>query len=194
MSPPVFTNASGDGPSRSCSSRPACLSQAGLFAYFVAFRFGLTFLLGIGRDINIAPVVSITEYFDLFVNVTLGIGLVFEMPVLIFFLVLLRMVTPSFLVRNARYAVLIIVILAAIVTPTPDVVNLMLFSVPMCFLYFVGAFAGYLLVLHRENRRFPWLALLALLLALAGIVAGGVYLLISRYGYHLERTWPFLTK
>ena len=44
----------------------------GLFAYFVAFRFGLTFLLGIGRDIHIQPMVSVTEYFDLFVNVMLG--------------------------------------------------------------------------------------------------------------------------
>lgn len=166
----------------------------GLFAYFVAFRFGLTFLLGIGRDINIAPVVSITEYFDLFVNVTLGIGLVFELPVLIFFLVLLRIVTPGFLVRNSRYAVLIIVILAAIVTPTPDVVNLMLFSVPMCLLYFVGAFAGYLLMLHRENKRFPWLALSIIILVIAGAAAGAIYLAVTWYGYHLEQAWPFLTR
>ncbi|MBA3916553.1 MAG: twin-arginine translocase subunit TatC, partial [Acidobacteriales bacterium] len=46
----------------------------GLFAYYVAFRFGLTFLLGIGRDVNVTPLVSINEYFDLFVNVTLGIA------------------------------------------------------------------------------------------------------------------------
>ena len=56
---------------------------------------------GIGRDINIQPVVSVTEYFDLFVNVTLGIGLVFELPVLIFFLTLLRLVTPGFLIRHS---------------------------------------------------------------------------------------------
>ncbi|MCW5981634.1 MAG: twin-arginine translocase subunit TatC [Bryobacteraceae bacterium] len=166
----------------------------GLFAYFVAFRFGLTFLLGIGRDINIAPVVSITEYFDLFVNVTLGIGLVFEMPVLIFFLVLLRIVTPSFLLRNARYAVLVIVILAAIITPTPDVVNLMLFSVPMCLLYFVGAFAGYVLTLHRENRRFPWRLILLILLALAAALGVALYLAITRYGYHVQQSWPFVTQ
>src|SRR5438552_2359051 len=62
----------------------------GMFAYFVAFRFGLTFLLGIGRGNYVEPMVSITEYFDLFVNVTLGVALVFELPVLIFFLTLLR--------------------------------------------------------------------------------------------------------
>lgn len=166
----------------------------GLFAYFVAFRFGLTFLLGIGRNINILPVVSITEYFNLFVNVTLGIGIVFELPILIFFLILLRMVTPGFLVRNARYAVLVIVILAAIITPTPDVVNLMLFSVPMCLLYFVGIFAGYLLNLHRDSRRFPWGIVILILISLLAIVSAAGYLLVTRYGYHFVTTWPFIVK
>ena len=73
----------------------------GVFAYFVAFRFGLTFLLGIGRGNFVNPMVSITEYFDLFVNVTLGVALVFELPVIIFFLTLLRIVSPSFLVSTA---------------------------------------------------------------------------------------------
>jgi len=166
----------------------------GLFAYFVAFRFGLTFLLGIGRNINIAPVVSITEYFDLFVNVTLGIGLVFQLPVLIFFLTLLRITTPGFLLRNARYAVLIIVILAALVTPTPDVVNLMLFSVPMCLLYFVGIFAGYLLELRRARRRFPWKVVWMTSGGLALVAAAAVYLAVTRFGFHLEPHWPFLVR
>jgi sec-independent protein translocase protein TatC len=68
--------------------------SGGLFAYFLAFRFGLEFLLGIGMSNNVQPVVSITEYFDLFVNVTLGVGLVFELPVLIFLLTLLRVLSP----------------------------------------------------------------------------------------------------
>ena len=72
----------------------------GLFAYFVAFRYGLEFLLGIGRDINVAPMVSINEYFDLFVNVILGIAVVFEMPVLIFFLTLLQIASPRFLLQE----------------------------------------------------------------------------------------------
>src|SRR6202171_410239 len=97
----------------------------GVFAYFVAFRYGLEFLLGIGMMNNVQPVVSITEYFDLFVNVTLGVALVFELPVLIFLLTLLRILSPRFLLRHSRYAVLIIVIVAAIITPTPDVFNLM---------------------------------------------------------------------
>jgi sec-independent protein translocase protein TatC len=181
-------------------SAPFVISSAGLFiiggvfAYFVAFRYGLVFLLGIGRDIRIMPVVSVTEYFDLFVNVTLGVGLVFELPVLIFFLTLLRIVTPGFLVRNSRYAILIIVLIAAIVTPTPDVFNLMLFAVPMCLLYFVGIFAGYLLNLSREGKRFPWRVVLYVLLVVLAVLTGAAYLAITRYGYKLVLSWPFITK
>ena len=166
----------------------------GVFAYFVAFRYGLEFLLGIGRDINIAPVVSVTEYFDLFVNVMLGVGLVFEMPVLIFFLTLLRIASPSFLLSHSRYAILAIVIIAAIVTPTPDVFNLMLFAVPMCLLFFLGVFAGYILTLHREQRRFPWKKVvtwtLAILLILAGVIAFIAWILHMRLIPH----WPFLVR
>src|SRR5579862_8705087 len=128
----------------------------GCFAYFLAFRYGLEFLLGIGMSNNVQPVVSITEYFDLFVNVTLGVALVFELPVLIFLLTLLRLLSPRFLLRHSRYAILAIVILAAIITPTPDVFNLMLFAIPMCLLYFVGVFAGLALVMRREGRKVPW--------------------------------------
>ena len=166
----------------------------GTFAYFVAFRFGLTFLLGIGRDVNVTPMITITEYFNIFVNVILGIAVVFELPILIFFLTLLRIASPRFLLSNSRYAVLAIVILAAIVTPTPDVVNLMLFSVPMVLLYFVGIFASYLLVLSRENRRFPWATfLLAVGLPLLA-AAAGLYLAVVKYGYKIVLEWPFLTK
>jgi sec-independent protein translocase protein TatC len=166
----------------------------GLFAYFVAFRYGLEFLLGIGRNVNIAPMVSITEYFDLFVNVTLGIALVFELPVVIFFLTLLHVASPRFLMKNSRYAVLAIVILAAIVTPTPDVFNLMLFAVPMCMLFFIGVFASYLLVLKREGRKFPWRMVFLVILGLIVVAAVTGYILIAHYHFHLIQKWPFLVR
>lgn len=179
---------------------PFILSSAGLFilgglfAYYVAFRYGLVFLLGIGRDLDIQPLVSITEYFDLFVNVTLGVALVFELPVLIFFLTLLRIASPRFLLEHSRYAILIIVIVAAIVTPTPDVFNLMIFSVPMIALYFVGVFASYLLVLRREEKQFPW-KWVAIVVAIAIVVAAlWAYLAVTRFGFHTIPNWPFLTR
>jgi sec-independent protein translocase protein TatC len=168
--------------------------SGGLFAYFVAFRFGLSFLLGIGQNVNIKPLITITEYFDIFVNVILGIAVVFELPILIFFLTLLRIASPRFLIRNSRYAILAIVVLAAVVTPTPDIVNLMLFSVPMVILYFVGVFASYLLVLSRENKRFPWRTFLIAVLIPVVLFAAGVYVAITKYGYKLVLYWPFLTR
>ena len=166
----------------------------GLFGYFVAFRFGLTFLLGLGRANYITPMVSVTEYFDLFVNVMLGIGLIFELPVLIFFLTLLHVVSPRFLIGHSRYAILGIVILAAVVTPTPDVFNLMLFAVPMCGLFYLGIFGSYLLQLHRENRRFPWRKILPWSAAILLLIAAALYIAITRFGYHLAPHVPFLTR
>ena len=178
---------------------PFVLSSAGLFiggglfAYFVAFRFGLTFLLSIGRGNYVTPMVSITEYFDLFVNVVLGVGLVFEMPVLIFFLTLLRVVSPRFLLSHSRYAILVIFVIAAIVTPTPDVFNLMLFAVPMCLLFYVGIFASYLLVLHRENRRFPWSKVITIVTVVLLLLSGVLYIAITKYGLRPVPHWPFLS-
>ena len=165
----------------------------GIFAYFVAFRYGLTFLLSIGSGNHVEPMVSITEYFDLFVNVILGVGLVFELPVLIFFLTLLRLASPAFLVRHSRYAILIIFIIAAVVTPTPDVFNMMLFAVPMCLLFYVGILAGYLLVLHRENRRFPWRKTLTIVLPLLLLLAIVGYIAVTKHVIKLVPHWPFVT-
>ncbi len=179
---------------------PFVLTSAGLFltggafGYFVLFRYALAFLLGIGMGNGVQPVVSLTSYFDLFVNVMLGVGLVFEMPVLIFFLTLLRIANPGFLLRHSRYAILAIFIIAAIVTPTPDVFNLMLFAIPMCMLFFVGIFASYLLVLHREGRTFPWRTTMKVVLGVLLLLAVALYLAITQYGYKLVPHWPFVAR
>ncbi|HBY61648.1 MAG TPA: twin-arginine translocase subunit TatC [Solibacterales bacterium] len=166
----------------------------GLFAYYVAFRLGLRFLLGIGTGMGVTPMISISFYFDLFVNVILGVALVFELPVLVFFLTLLRITTPKFLLANSRYAILIIVVVAAILTPTPDIFNLTIFAAPMVVLYFGGVFASYLLVLHRENKRFPWALTLGIVLLVLLLLAAGAYIAVSKYGYTLTGSWPFLTR
>lgn len=180
---------------------PFVLCSAGLFiaggcfAYFVAFRLGLAFLLGIGMDKNVEPVVSIVEYFDLFVNVTLGIGAVFELPILIFFVVILGLVSPKFLIDNSRYAILAIVVLAALITPTPDAFNLTIFAVPMILLYFVGVFAGWIFVMKRDGLPFPWkkfFLMVVLPFVLIGI--GTVAVMILKLGFKAVPYWPFLTR
>lgn len=179
---------------------PFIFSTAGLFvlggsfAYFVAFRFGLVFLLGIGGDKGVRPMISLTEYFDLFVNVILGVALVFQLPVLIFFLTLLRIVSPRFLITHSRYAILLIVCAAALITPTPDVMNLTLFAAPMILLYFVGVFASYLLVLSREGKKFPWGKVLFIVGSIALVLAVAGYMAMSVYEMKWIWHWPFLMK
>jgi len=164
----------------------------GLFAYFVAFRYALTFLLGMGYGKSVEPFVSVSEYFAMFVNVVLGIGLVFELPVVIFFLTLLRIVSPSFLIKHSRYAILIIFILAALVTPSPDAFNMMLFALPMCLLFYLGVFAAYILTLHRENRRFPWRTTIIIVIAVLLLLGVGLYIAITRHAIRVVPHWPFL--
>jgi sec-independent protein translocase protein TatC len=166
----------------------------GLFAYFVAFRYALTFLLGLGQGYGIRPMISISYYSDMFFNVIIGVALVFELPVLIFFLTLLRIVTPQFLLKHSRYAILIIFIIAAVVTPTPDAVNMMIFATPMVMLFFVGIFASYLLVLSREGRHFPWRMILLIGGAVLLVLVGGLFLAMTRYGYHVVPHFPFLSR
>jgi sec-independent protein translocase protein TatC len=164
----------------------------GLFAYFVAFRYGLEFLLGIGIDSGIRPTVDLSRYYDLFVDVMLGVGMIFEIPVMIFLLTLIHVASPAFLVRHSRYAILIIVILAAVITPTGDVFNLTLFATPMILLFYIGIFASYLLVLHREKRKFPWRVFLkwtTIAIVVIGVLS---YAAAWYYGYHFINHSPFL--
>ncbi|MEP6714745.1 MAG: twin-arginine translocase subunit TatC [Terriglobia bacterium] len=179
---------------------PFVLSSAGLFllggffAYFVVFRFGLEFLMGLGIGQGVDPAVNVTEYYDLFVEVMLGVGVVFEIPVLIFLLTLIHVASPKFLIAHSRYAILAIVVLAAVVTPTGDVFNLTLFATPMIILFYVGIFASYILVLHREKRRFPWGTFfkgLIIVIAVLGLIA---YLVGRYYGYHFVPRFPLFVR
>jgi len=166
----------------------------GLFAYFIAFRFGLEFLLGLGLGKGVHPGVSINEYYDLFVDIMLGVGIVFEIPILLFLLTLVRIVKPQFLVRHSRYVILAIVLLAAVITPTGDVFNLAIFATPMIVLFYVGILASYMLVLKREKRSFPWRKLLpVILIALVALIGIG-YGLIRYYNLRFVEHWPFLVK
>ncbi|HTX35848.1 MAG TPA: twin-arginine translocase subunit TatC [Bryobacteraceae bacterium] len=132
-------------------STAALFVGGGLFAYFVVFRYSLVFLLGVGRDLNVQSMVSMSEYFNLFMDVTVGVGMVFELPVLLFLLTALHVVSPGFLLRQSRYFILGITIVAAIITPTQDAVNLGLLVVPLCVLFFVGVLASWLLQRYRRR-------------------------------------------
>lgn len=108
----------------------------GAFGYYIAFPFAVEFLLGIGDQFQ--PTITVTSYLSFLMTVILGLGVMFEMPTIIFLLTRLGVVTPRFLLRHFRWAVLIIFLIAAIITPTPDIINLCIFAVPTLALYLVG--------------------------------------------------------
>jgi sec-independent protein translocase protein TatC len=112
----------------------------------------LEFLIGMGQKGPVEPFISVNDYFDMILMVLLGLGLVFEMPILIFFLTLFGIVTPKFLIQNSKYAILAITIIAAVITPTPDALTMLVFMAPMVALYFIGVGVSWIVVSRRERR------------------------------------------
>lgn len=164
----------------------------GLFCYYVALPLALGFLLGLSSEAGVEAGIQITEYYNMFFNLHVGLGAVFQMPVVIFFFTLLRITSPAFLIRNGRYAILLIFIAAAIITPTPDVTTMLTFAGPMIFLYYAGIAASYLIVLRRENRKFPWGTVILILVGLLVVAALiGAYMVVQ-LNYQLVPYWPFL--
>lgn len=126
----------------------ALFVAGGMFGYYVVYPAALEFLIGYGQQFQ--PMITIGEYTDLFLTVILGLGLVFEMPILIFFLALMGVVSAGFLWRNLRYAVLAIFVIAAILTPTTDILNMCIFAAPMVLLYIVSI--GLAWLVHPARR------------------------------------------
>jgi sec-independent protein translocase protein TatC len=110
----------------------------GAFALLVVIPFAVQFLLNFGIEKGAEPMISIAAYIDFITKFTLAFGVVFELPVVITLLSMLGIVTPQFLSKNRKYAILINFIIAAILTPTPDVVNQTLMAGPLCILYELG--------------------------------------------------------
>jgi len=106
-------------------------------------------LMDFGKDYN--HMITIDEYTGFFLSVILGLGICFELPILIFFLSLFGIVDAKFLLRQFRYAVLLIFLVAAIICPMPDPFSMCLFASPMLVLYFVGVGVAY--YAHPSHRK-----------------------------------------
>lgn len=105
-----------------------------LFSHYVVFPAMWRFFASFSTEtVEFAP--RIEPVFSLYVRMALGMGAVFEMPTLVMFLARVGLVTPMFLIRHTKYAILIIFVVAAIVTPSPDVVSQFLLALPMFVLY-----------------------------------------------------------
>jgi sec-independent protein translocase protein TatC len=108
-------------------------SLGALFGYFIVFPWACRFFLTLGRDFQ--PVIKVDEYFGFALRVLLGISLIFELPTLVFFLAKMGLVTARWMVRNFKYAVLLIFVIAAVITPTPDAITQSIVAIPMLALY-----------------------------------------------------------
>ena len=114
-----------------------CFLSGVAFSYFILVPTALTFFAGFGTqniDLNIAA----DRYISFVLSLVLGAGLVFELPMIAFFLTKIGLLSPAFMRKYRRHAIVVIQIIAAVVTPTPDMVTQSLLAAPMILLYEVG--------------------------------------------------------
>ncbi|HZS46088.1 MAG TPA: twin-arginine translocase subunit TatC [Blastocatellia bacterium] len=122
------------------------------FAYKIAFPRACDYLIHLSAE-NFRPLIHANDYFDLITTILLGLGVVFQIPTLTFILARIGLVTPRFLLRFWRFAVVGIVILAGLLTPTPDAANMMVFALPMFLLYFLSVGIAWMFGKPRRSAR-----------------------------------------
>ena len=130
-------------------STVALFVAGGAFGFKIVYPAALDFLVGYGQGLK--PMITIGEYTDLFMTIILGLGLVFEMPILVFFLSLMGIVSAKWMWNNLRYSILVIFIIAAILTPTTDIMNMCIFAAPMIALYLLSIGVAWLV--HPARRK-----------------------------------------
>lgn len=120
------------------------------FGYFIAFPFGFKFLLEFSTD-TIHAMLSMKEYLSFASVLLLAFGFIFELPLVLSFMARMGMVDVSFLRKNRKYAILIIFIVAAILTPGPDVVSQLLMAGPLMILYEIGLIGARIFGKKRDS-------------------------------------------
>lgn len=120
------------------------------FGYFFVLPAAIKILV-VGFGHNFTPIITIEDYSSFFLSIILGLGISFEMPILIFFLALFGIVSPSFLWKNIRYAILAVFLVAAIITPSPDPWTMCIYAIPMLTLYLIGI--GVAWWVHPSRRK-----------------------------------------
>ena len=108
-----------------------------MFTYFVLLPYALHYLVSFGGDLVQAQW-AISEYITFVTTLLFWSGVVFETPLILFFLARLRVITPQFLSKNRKFAIVIIAVIAAVITPTPDPFNMGLVMVPLLLMYEIG--------------------------------------------------------
>jgi len=114
-----------------------------VFCYFCVLPQTLHFFFGFATSLSWAPTWQVREYFSFVTQITLAFGLAFELPIVVLLLVYMRILTSGFLRRTRPFAIVIILILAMVIAPTPDVVTFLSLGLPMCLLYEICIWLGW---------------------------------------------------
>jgi sec-independent protein translocase protein TatC len=135
---------------------PFMVATVGLFMTGASFGYfyvlpGAIKILIIEMGHNFTPMITIEDYSSFFLSIILGLGISFEMPILIFFLAMFGSVSPRFLWKNIRYAILAVFIVAAIICPSPDPWTMCIYAIPMLALYLIGI--GVAWWVHPSRRK-----------------------------------------
>jgi sec-independent protein translocase protein TatC len=120
------------------------------FCYFITLPFGIRFLLGY-QSTQLKPMISVGKYVSFCAGFIFAFGLIFELPLILALLTYLRIVRASFLAQKRRYAILLIAILSAVLTPTPDFFNMALMGGPLYLLFEIGVLLGR--IIERKRRK-----------------------------------------
>ncbi len=122
------------------------------FGYFFVLPGAMEILIvKFGHDFT--PMITIEEYTGFFLSIILGLGISFEMPILIFFLAMFGIVSPKFLLKNIRYAILAVFLVAAFICPSPDPWTMCLYALPLLGLYLIGILVAWWVHPSRRKKK-----------------------------------------
>ena len=122
-----------------------------VFCYLITLPFGIKFLLGFSSE-ELKPVISVSRFVNFTTIFVLAFGLIFELPIFMVFSAKVGAIKRNFYQKNRRYALLIIAVVAALLTPTPDIVNMLLMGGPLYLLYESGIFILWALRIGKEEK------------------------------------------
>lgn len=121
------------------------------FAYYVLFPPAIRYLLGLGEDFRL--LLRASDYFDFITIIMLAMGLIFQMPAVAYVLARIGIISAGLLIRTWKIAIVVILLVAAVVSPTGDIPNMMLFAAPMMALYIVSIFIAWFFGRRRRTEQ-----------------------------------------
>ncbi|CAN5505704.1 hypothetical protein BH10ACI3_BH10ACI3_19720 [soil metagenome] len=119
------------------------------FAYYILFPPAASYLLGVGHEFKL--LLKASDYLDLITIIMLAMGIIFQMPAITYVLARIGLVTAGLMIRTWKVSLIVILIVAAVVSPTNDIPNMMLFAAPMVLLYIVSIFIAWAFGKKRQT-------------------------------------------